>query len=172
MHDEGKSSRDTGEITDEQTHVKNEQRILRVHEFWWTVPRYRLNFLVPPGVPPIRPRHCTPRPSHYQNMFHRRTRPVLQGLVHNFLHPDPLSCPLTFINCYNNATPAIVDTLPQTFRAETSENEAMQGTDTSAGEHGHDRLPRGWHVDSHCVTLMHTVGLEYIGGLRSMQEQL
>lgn len=133
-------------------HVKNEQGILSGHDLRWAVARDLEGLLVPPFITTLGPGDGVSGPPKDKNVLDHGA--VFESGIDDNLCSDGLSTSSAFVRGDQNTGPAIEDAISKGFRGETSENDRMDGTDTSAGQESGDSMPAHRHVDGDSVTLL------------------
>jgi hypothetical protein len=149
-------------------HIKDEQRILRWHDFGRAVFGDPRRLLVPPSVTAFRPRNLISSTPENEDVLDLRT--AFECSVNDSLGCNSLPATASFISCKNDAALAVVDTITKSLCGEASEHNRVDGTDPCTSEEGSDSLPCHRKIDRDCVTLLHTEGLEYVGDARDLIE--
>lgn len=118
---------------------------------------------MPPLITTSGPGDGVPGPLEYENVLdHGHGAPLESGIGNKF-GSNSLSTSSAFIRGDQNTRPAIQDTISKRLGGETSEDDRVNGTDTSASEENGNSLPGHGHVDGDGVTLLDTQALEDVG---------
>ena len=116
---------------------------------------------MPPHVTSGSPRDFTSRPLQDKDVLYNVG--LSQRGISNRLGGDRLSTPSSLIRGDQNPGLAIVNSITEGFRRETSEDDRVYGTDTCAGEESSHGLPVHGKIDADGVTLLDTEGFENVG---------
>ena len=143
------------------TDVENEERVLRGHDLRGAVVRDLGGLFVPPNVTSGSPRDFTSRPLQDKDVLYDVG--LSQSGISDRLGGDRLSTPSSLIRGDQNPGLAIVNSITEGFRRETSEDDRVYGTNTCAGEESSHGLPVHGKIDADGVTLLDTEGFENVG---------
>ena len=116
---------------------------------------------MPPNVTSGSPRDFTSRPLQDKDVLYDVG--LSQSGISNRLGGDRLSTPSSLVRGDQHPGLAIVNSITEGFRRETSEDDRVYGTDTCAGEESSHGLPVHGKIDANGVTLLDTEGFENVG---------
>jgi hypothetical protein len=155
---------------DSRPHVKNEQRVLGRHDLGWTVVWDLDGLFVPPLVTTLGPGNGLSCSLEDENVLDHGA--TLESGIDDSLGGNGLSTSSAFIRGDQNTGLAIEDAVSKGFGGKTSEDDRVNGTDTSAGKESGNSMPSHGHVDGDCVTLLDPHALEDVGYAANFTQQL
>ena len=143
--------------------VKNEQRILGVHDFGIAFLADRPGRLVIADVALFVPGDFAVRAPHHENAMH--VRAVFERLVDVILERDQAPAAHAFVGGDDGAAVGIENSVLERFGREAAEHHGMDGADAGAGEHCVGRFRDHRQIDADPVALADAAGLERVGEL-------
>jgi hypothetical protein len=98
-------------------------------------------------------------------------RAALERRVDDRLGSNSLPTAAPFVGSKDNTALAVIDTVTEGLRRETSEHHRVDGTNARTGEEGGDGLPCHGKVDRDSVAFLDTKRFEYIGNAGDFVQQ-
>lgn len=132
--------------------VEEEERVLRIHGLRGDVTGVFLDFLVPPQVATLGPRHVRARPFVHDAGVDIRT--LLQGFIDNFLGADELAAALALVGRDDDLALRINDPVAQRVRRKPGENDGVHGADARNRQERDNGLRDHGQVDGHGFALL------------------
>lgn len=134
------------------THIKDEERVLTIHDFWSAVRRNLVHLLVPPFVPSFNPRNALAGPLQNQDVLHFND--TSNSCVDDSLGSDRFATTTTFISGNDNSASTIENALAESLGAESGKDHRVYGANTGTCEEGGGSLPCHRKVNSDSVALL------------------
>ena len=134
--------------------IQHEERVFAVHHYRWQVRSLSHSKFIQPLVTSIDPRHINcPRALRNQHMFYAVA--FFQSRIHNRLGRDSAATTTTLVRCHDNARAAVLNTVTERFRAETSKHNRVDSTDATASQHTDHRIRNHGHIYNDNITLFY-----------------
>src|SRR5208283_2858661 len=143
--------------------VKYEQRVFRIHTLRLNIVwqrRIRYQFMPPQFLFRIQ-LYVHTGTLEYYDLFHSGT--TFQCLIHIAFQVQQLTGPVTPIARDDHLGVAILDAACNRFSAETTEDDAVDGSYPGTSQHGDREFHDHRKVDDHPIPLFDALGLEYRG---------
>lgn len=150
--------------------IKQEERILRVHDLGGNVAGPLLELLVPPDIASLL--HGDVGAGALEDEDVGDIGALLERVVDNLLGADELATTLPLICRDDDAGAGINDTISQGVGREASKDYGVNSTNTDTGENGDDSLGNHGQIDGDCVPLANTHLLQSPCCLGDLAQQL
>lgn len=150
--------------------VEKEKRVFGVHGLGSDVVGVLLDLLVPPQITALSHRHICTSALVHQTVLDARA--FAECIVNDLLGADELTTTSALIRGDDDLGVCVDDTVFQRVGGETSKDDRVNSTDTSASKEGNDGLGNHGHVKSNSVALLDTHLLESVGQLADLAQKL
>ena len=152
------------------TGVKDEERMLAVEALCRAVGRDILHFTVPPDIAPLLNVNLDFGAAENNDLFDGVI--PLESMVDILFERDQLTAAIAAICSNHDLGSAIGKSVLDALCAESSKDDAVNGTDACTRQHGDGGLWNEGHVDEDTVSLLDPVTLEDIGKLADLAVEL
>lgn len=125
---------------------------------------------MPPLVSALGPWHLATGALENEDVLDKRT--FLESSINDQFGCNRLATTPALVAGKENTRFAVLNTITERLRAETSENNGMNGSNSCTGEEGSNSLPGHWKVYRYSVALLHAEAFENVCNGADLTEQL